>query len=740
MTSNAKRNASSAQARFRESDVSRLSAIEGVSGVTVLRDSYLDVLMQMPLPGIVIFVHGVNSDGEWYDQTEAGLCAGLNQRLKRCDEHLAHPTPAGGQLTPAVYTPELTDDGFINPKRDETTFIRDANHFSPVIRFRWGYKASLNELQEFGDGIYLNERDYWGGGPFANGCTALPDLWSQGLSDALFLWMNVQHINPVRGRHVFACPPRPYFVVAALRLAKLIKSIRELQVDVPITIVCHSQGNMIGMAAAFLGDRMPAVKNSAGVEGRCVADTYVLCNPPYSVLKSNFLQTWSELHMKDRHGGTGRQTEQARIQTLRAFFDIIRTPASPQQSVETIDKYMANRAQGFDAETDRKACGYGPRQSSCGRVTLYCNPHDQVISATSIQGIGWRGMSQEEITASGGTGVFSQRVFAQGFMVGIKKSYHYWNDRHNKTAKSGSRSFWVPESPKVKYSVSQGVSSNKDWFGKVMTFVTTPVIVPVTEVAGMAGARINAEPDKNWSIPIDAPELPVPFEPQGLRFGKTGEFDEYYDAPGQDRDPGRVRAPDDPYTGDRPIKQRAGEPERDRTDAGKGNRDSEASRRYEDHARLRMLARREKMVKPGEPVTGEDKPEAADDEYKIWRTKEIKRYLSENIDSNATDHSTIMTNPMHAEKALAYDVAVGMCRIRATDLQDLRIAADWRLWNSMEDASPQKALAEYFQTGQMDGKTVFTWANEKSSAGNMPEKIEDRREYPPPPPYRPPGD
>lgn len=32
-------------------------------------------------PGIVIFVHGVNADGEWYRAAEEGLCKGLNTRM-----------------------------------------------------------------------------------------------------------------------------------------------------------------------------------------------------------------------------------------------------------------------------------------------------------------------------------------------------------------------------------------------------------------------------------------------------------------------------------------------------------------------------------------------------------------------------------------------------------------------------------------------------------------------------------
>ncbi|MDT0130745.1 hypothetical protein FPK48_24535, partial [Acinetobacter baumannii] len=93
----------------------------------------------------------------------------------------------------------------------------------------------------------------------------------------LFLWLHIQHMNPTNDRQVYACPPRPYYVVAALRLAKLVAAIRSKQADVPVTIVCHSQGNMIGMAAAFLGDQLDPVTDAAGKTGRCVADNYVLC-------------------------------------------------------------------------------------------------------------------------------------------------------------------------------------------------------------------------------------------------------------------------------------------------------------------------------------------------------------------------------------------------------------------------------------------------------------------------------
>jgi len=289
------------------------------SGTSLFCHSLLDCLQQMPSPGIVIFVHGVNSEGEWYGAAEEGLCKGLNARMKRCDEHLCHATPEAGQLTPLRYRSELSDDGYVDPDYTAATFIGPQAHFSPVIQFRWGYKASDTELQKYGDSVYLNEHAYWGGGPFANGCSSLPDLWGEGLSDALFLFIHIEHLNPVNDRIVYACPPRPYFVLAALRLAHLVAAIRRQQADVPITLVCHSQGNMVGMAAAFLGNKMAKVQDAAGKSGCCVADTYVLCNPPYSLLRRNDTEGWLQGQVRDVDGNVGRQSGKARRQTLAAF-------------------------------------------------------------------------------------------------------------------------------------------------------------------------------------------------------------------------------------------------------------------------------------------------------------------------------------------------------------------------------------------------------------------------------------
>jgi len=700
------------------------------SGVTLLSNmDYLNVLMPPPLPGIVIFVHGVNSDGEWYKATEKGLCAGLNDRLKRCDHQMAYPTPEGGQLTPATYMAELTPDGFINPNMKSDTFMEDSAHFTPAIHFRWGYKAGAKELQEFGKGIYLNERDYWGGGPFANGCSSLPDLWTEGLSENLLLWLHIETVNPTNDRNVFSCPQRPYYVLAALRLARLIESIRKKQADVPITLVCHSQGNMIGMAAAFFGDAMPAVRDAAGVEGRCVADTYVLCNAPYSLKAKNFTEDWGDSRLKDRQGGTGRQSRAARVATLRAFLDIIRQPASRRQTLADINQAMENTNHPFEAGADRQAYGCGPSSSTCGRVTIYCNPHDQVISSTPVQGIGWLGMSQKEIDDVGGADILSQRVFAQDYDVGPQGFYDYW-DNHYNHPKPGSPHYWVPLSPAATYSIPRGLDATKGHIvAQVFTGLSAPVMIAALWVAH---SRVNALPDENWKIPIKAPTLPA-FKPQLLRFDKrSDQFHQGSEALGQSRDVNRVQDAGSSYAGDRPIpKGEEGEAPREATDAALGDADSEASMRYEDHARLRMRARREGLADKEGHVDGEDHPETASAEYKAWHDKEIKTYLAANVDAHATDHSTIMTNDLHAQNALAYDVAIGLSYLRDEDMHTFRMAADWRFLDGLDKDDPNKVFKEYLDNGLFTNVPLLEWTRAKDSAGRMPDKIVDVREHPP---------
>ncbi|RQR91514.1 hypothetical protein DIE02_35115, partial [Burkholderia sp. Bp8991] len=86
--------------------------------------------------------------------------------------------------------------------------------------------------------------------------------------------------------------------------------------------------------------------------------------------------------------------------------------------------------------------------------------HDQVISAVTVQGIGWRGISKHELDDIGAAGILTQRVFASDFPVGVKKPYRYWEDdwRHGKQGTKPG--FWYPPSPPAKFNLVGAVKGN----------------------------------------------------------------------------------------------------------------------------------------------------------------------------------------------------------------------------------------------------------------------------------------
>ncbi|MDQ0042585.1 pimeloyl-ACP methyl ester carboxylesterase [Variovorax boronicumulans] len=223
------------------------------------------------MPGIIIFVHGVNSDGEWYHDASIEFAKGLNQRLGREDLTALFP-----EETPL-------SDG-----RKSTRYLRgkDGKRVkSPVIPFWWGYQTQPTERKivkgtdQHGEtpaktdlyGNPLRTDGAWGGGPFQNGGAALTSFWlpTGFRKDVLFGTVDVNTINPVVGRMLCDCPPRLYYAHAARRLANLVKDIRKNLPNEPINIVSHSQGTIVALCALFFLDK---------VRG---PDTVILNSSPY---------------------------------------------------------------------------------------------------------------------------------------------------------------------------------------------------------------------------------------------------------------------------------------------------------------------------------------------------------------------------------------------------------------------------------------------------------------------------
>ncbi|WP_211443282.1 T6SS effector phospholipase Tle3 domain-containing protein [Collimonas humicola] len=113
------------------------------------------------MPGIIIFVHGVNSEGEWYEDAAEKFADGLNKRLGRKDLE-------------RLRVNDKIKHRFLHTKTDGTLYR------SPIIPFYWGYKLQGGDLEKY-PGIYHEDGDMaWGGGPFQNGTNNLNRFWGNG--------------------------------------------------------------------------------------------------------------------------------------------------------------------------------------------------------------------------------------------------------------------------------------------------------------------------------------------------------------------------------------------------------------------------------------------------------------------------------------------------------------------------------------------------------------------------------
>ena len=345
------------------------------------------------LPGSVILVHGVNDVGVAYEAVEAGLCAGLTQRLR-------------GDLRPASYRmPQQTDRTQLEEDPDAVFYKRTINPdtHSPVIPFYWGYREQEGRVQDWrktSHGQALDrhgnrlDRDYSkGGGPFANATNSLTEMWNRGKGDArgALDWGARDATHPIMNN-----PGRLYMILAARRLAALISMIRDYDENETVSIVAHSQGCLISLLAqAFLLDP----KMQAEQPGARPADTLVLCNPPYSLideapLVAGMVDGYSGADAPmtagvDRYRSiSGGQSLRARLATLANIVKGVHAgkhPAPPLAELGDTRKHMGAVGPGWVAVADR---------DNRGKVYLYFSPEDMTVAFAGVEGIGWQGIPE----------------------------------------------------------------------------------------------------------------------------------------------------------------------------------------------------------------------------------------------------------------------------------------------------------------------------------------------------------
>jgi hypothetical protein len=357
---------------------------------------------ELPLPCITILIHGVNDVGEAYDAQERGICRGMNERLNR-----SYSLDMNGKadLIPTTYVLPPKTEAEIKAAKKEDLRNPDAVYFrrktdlyskSPVIPFYWGSREQekfINKKNWSGQwtdryGNRLDKNGAKNGGPFANATSELASTWAEMGFDARIFnmeWLATMQSGPTHNL-VQGCP-RAYMLLAAKRLAMLIKMIRAKHKEVAINILGHSQGTIITMLAhAMLAD-------GSGDS----ADTVIFQHTPYGFQESNI--EWVDKYVRDN-----QQSTQARVQTLKNIVTYVQSKKAATPPLSELKSNLdlsegvvgTNWKPGGGAQKVVHGKPDNPysfnERDNRGKVYLYFCPNDHTVSYRTVQGIGWQGV------------------------------------------------------------------------------------------------------------------------------------------------------------------------------------------------------------------------------------------------------------------------------------------------------------------------------------------------------------
>ncbi len=509
------------------------------------------------MPGTTIFVHGVNSEGEWYNDASIEFAKGLNKRLGRDDlkQLLPDQTSSVEGRTPTRYR-----------KYDDAK----SRIPSPIIPFWWGYKTTqadrklVKGTDQKGNtpahtdlhGNPLRTDGAWGGGPFQNGGASLTSFWlptgfRRFIMDGT---IDVDALNPVIGRTLCDCPPRLYYAHAARRLAYLVKDIRRNLPNEPINIVSHSQGTIVALCALFFldGERGP--------------DTMILNSSPYR------FSTQETDYLSASDGRASVQPESARIATFANAAGIVAqaargwpAPAAPKAECTAAhtpchaydDALYAHKpadAPQWQAEIggkvqdpkgargeDGKPWWSDPkfaRSDTRGKLMVNFNPGDRVIGVSAVSGMGWRGIPSMYLEKIGSN--VQQRMFARGShgdhnpAVGSRTGYvqrYFYKQIEPVPASAGTGKLAATQAggDEEGWRHLSGSAPNKQW--KIAS----------EKILGMAPVLGNLSPGDNdaEAVTINAPVVP---RPVSLPTEFDGDYMMYDGKEGKARDGTPVQA------------------------------------------------------------------------------------------------------------------------------------------------------------------------------------------------------
>lgn len=368
------------------------------------------------LPGITIFIHGVNDPGAVYETVEAGLNQGLNERLSRSDLNKgeygsvykavkAKPKSKRGKNDARI----LHDPEMNLYKRSETPGVTR----SGFIPFYWGYRAASDEIAKANDagdvkstvadanGNLMTRGQYQDkkgnrldahfakpGGFFANATNNIPDMYGVGFRADWAARKVTEHNFGGNTMYAADGPERRYFILAAHRLANLIATIREIKPRAvaethgmnpkheTITVIGHSQGTIITLLAQAI----------LAQQGKRCIDCFIIVDTPYSLYDTNKCS----------------QTAHAKLKTLVDIVnEITKVPYTIPELAELLidhEKHGGRSGAGWSPKQGKRLDKDGKdwitfdERDNRGKVYLYFCPEDTVVGLKDIRGIGTFGV------------------------------------------------------------------------------------------------------------------------------------------------------------------------------------------------------------------------------------------------------------------------------------------------------------------------------------------------------------
>lgn len=361
-------------------------------------DAHANVDIENRYPCTTILIHGVNDLGVDFGAVESGLCEGLNDRLGRTDLK-------GGEYTHGRMANDPRDVTLADlmKRLDDVIYRRQEppGTKSPLIPFYWGFRAGKDDLpknqaQQTVNGQYvdrfgnrLDAHRARNGGMFANATTNIPDMFNSSFQGGVKTWsldtLQRDLTHPLR-----EAPGRHYMVLAARRLAALVRQIRLIDSNETVNIIAHSQGTLITLLAqAFLMEGSEPADRPA--------DTLILIDSPYSLNESGMDQVLQR--------GDEQQTVYARAKTLANLTGLVanrRHDQPPPERLKVVkggadnygiagpawDPHQATRLTGPQGHT---SVVFAERDNR-GKVYVYFCPEDSTVGLRGIAGIGSIGL------------------------------------------------------------------------------------------------------------------------------------------------------------------------------------------------------------------------------------------------------------------------------------------------------------------------------------------------------------